>query len=43
MARISRAGYPDHYAVDPDEKYFDKRATPEKTPWVMVDVAFVQR
>jgi len=43
VARISRAGYPDHYALDVESNYFDKRTTPEKNPWVMVDVVFVER
>jgi predicted RNA-binding protein with PUA-like domain len=43
VARIARAGYPDHYAVDPESRYHDRRCSPEKNPWVMVDVAFVER
>ncbi len=43
VARISREGYADHHAVDPDSSYFDARATPQKNPWVMVDLAFVER
>ena len=43
VARIVREGYADHYAVDPTAEYFDKRTTPEKNPWVMVDVAFEEK
>jgi predicted RNA-binding protein with PUA-like domain len=43
LGRIVRAGYPDHYAVEDGSKYRDRRASPEKNPWVMVDVAFVER
>jgi predicted RNA-binding protein with PUA-like domain len=43
LARVVRAGYPDHHAVDPESKVFDRRASPERNPWVMVDLAFVER
>ncbi len=43
LGRIVRAGYPDHYAVEMGHTYFDKRTTPEKNPWVMVDIAFDER
>ena len=43
IAGVVRAGYPDHCAVDPASRYFEKRFPPEKNPWVMVDVAFVER
>jgi predicted RNA-binding protein with PUA-like domain len=37
-ARIARAGYPDHTALDPDGKHFDPRSTPDQPVWYMVDV-----
>jgi predicted RNA-binding protein with PUA-like domain len=43
LARVCREGYPDPFALDPGSSYHDVRATPEKNPWVMVDVAFVER
>jgi predicted RNA-binding protein with PUA-like domain len=43
LGRIAREGYADHHALDDDSNYRDRRATPEKNPWVMVDVAFVER
>lgn len=43
LARVARAAYPDHYAFDPEHRYFDARSTPEKPVWDMVDVAFVEK
>lgn len=40
LATIAAAAYPDPSALDPRSKYHDPKATPEKNPWVMVDVAF---
>ena len=40
LARISRAGYPDHLAWKKGHKYFDAASTPDKPVWVMVDIAF---
>lgn len=43
VVEIVREGYPDPYAHDPESPYFREGVTPEKNPWVMVDVAFVRR
>jgi len=43
VMKISRAGYPDHFAFDAEHKYFDARSTPDKPLWYMVDVAFVAK
>lgn len=43
LARVVRAGYPDHTAQDPESKYYDPRATPEDPRWYMVDIEFVER
>jgi predicted RNA-binding protein with PUA-like domain len=40
LASIVAAGYPDPSALNPESKYFDPKATPDKNPWVMVDVKF---
>lgn len=40
LATIVTAGYPDPTALNPTSKYFDSKATPDKNPWVMVDVKF---
>ena len=42
LARIARAGYPDHFAWKKDHKYFDPASTKEKPVWYMVDIAFVE-
>jgi predicted RNA-binding protein with PUA-like domain len=38
LARIVRAAYPDHTALDPRDPYHDPRATAGNNPWSMVDV-----
>jgi predicted RNA-binding protein with PUA-like domain len=43
VGRISRAAYPDTTAQDPDDEYFDPKASPEDPRWYMVDVAFVEK
>lgn len=41
LAKVVRAGYPDHTALDPREKHFDPKSTDEKPIWYMVDVQYV--
>ncbi len=43
VGRVVRESYPDHFAWNPESKYFDKRSTPEKPLWFMVDVGFITR
>jgi predicted RNA-binding protein with PUA-like domain len=43
LAKIARAGYPDHFAWKKGHKYFDAASSPDKPVWYMVDVAFVER
>jgi predicted RNA-binding protein with PUA-like domain len=43
LARIARAGYPDHFAWKKGHKYFDAGTRKESPTWFMVDVAFVER
>lgn len=40
---ITRAGYPDPTQFDPNDQYFDPKATHEKPIWYTVDVAFKSR
>ena len=42
-AVISREGYPDDSAWDPEGEYFDPKSTPEHPVWMMVDVQFESR
>jgi predicted RNA-binding protein with PUA-like domain len=43
VAEISRAGYPDHTALDPDDEYYDPKATRDEPRWYMVDIRFVEK
>lgn len=43
LGRVVRESYPDHFAWNPESKYFDERSTPGKPLWFMVDVEFVAR
>lgn len=43
VMRICRAAYPDATQADPNSKYFEPRATPERPVWDRVDVELVER
>ena len=43
IMKIVRAGYPDHTAFDPDEKYFDAKSDPDNPRWYMVDVKHMRK
>lgn len=43
LARIVRAGYPDHTAWTPGHHYFDPASRPAAPLWFMVDLGFVER
>jgi predicted RNA-binding protein with PUA-like domain len=38
LMQITRAGYVDHTAFDPDAKYYDPKSDPANPRWYMVDV-----
>jgi predicted RNA-binding protein with PUA-like domain len=40
---VSRAGYPDHTAWDPESEHFDPKASPDNPIWYMVDVTLKKR
>ena len=40
IARVVKAGYPDHTAWDPGSKHYDPRCSPQNPIWCMVDVQF---
>jgi predicted RNA-binding protein with PUA-like domain len=42
LAKIVRAGYPDHLAWKKGHKYFDAASTEAKPLWYMVDIGFVK-
>lgn len=43
IVKVVRAAYPDHYAWDAGNKYFDPRSSPENPRWFMVDIEFLKR
>lgn len=43
LARVARTAYPDPTARDPQNEYFDARATDEDPRWFMVDLEFEER
>ncbi len=43
LARIVRAGYPDHSAWTKGHHYYDPGARPSDPVWFMVDIGFVER
>ena len=40
IMKIVRAGYPDHTAFDPKQKYYDPKSDPDNPRWYMVDIRF---
>lgn len=42
IMEVTKEGYPDHTAFDPDEKYYDPKSDPDKPRWYMVDVTHVR-
>ncbi len=43
IARVCKEAYPDHFAFDPEERYYDPKSDPAKPRWYMVDVEFVEK
>ncbi len=43
VARVCRAGYPDHTALDRKSDHFDAKATKDSPIWMMVDIEFVEK
>lgn len=43
IVEVTREGYPDHTAFDPDSKYHDPQSDPDQPRWMMVDVRFVKK
>ena len=38
IASVVREGYDDFHGLEPDDKHYDPKATPEKPIWSMVDI-----
>jgi len=43
IGSIQRTAYPDPTALDPDNPYFDAKASETRNPWSAVDAGFVER
>ena len=43
IAKVVRAAYPDPSQFDQNSVYFDQKSSPDKAPWVAVDLAFVEK
>ena len=43
ICEVVRESYPDHTQFDPESKYFDPKARPDKPRWFMPDVRFVRK
>jgi len=42
ICKVVKTAHPDETALDPVGEYYDRRSTPEKPIWMMVDVGFVK-
>ena len=42
-AEVVKTAYPDHTALDPKDKHYDPKSTPENPIWEMVDIRFVRQ
>src|SRR5262245_14882091 len=43
IAEVVKKAYPDHTALDPNDKHYDPKATPSNPIWEMVDIKFVRK
>lgn len=43
VVTVSKKAYPDHYAWDRNNKYYDPKSTRENPRWWMVDIRFVKK
>jgi predicted RNA-binding protein with PUA-like domain len=42
IMEVTREGYPDYTAFDPEQHYYDPKSDPDNPRWYMVDVKFVR-
>jgi predicted RNA-binding protein with PUA-like domain len=42
LAKITKGAYPDHFAFDKKNPYYDPKSDPENPRWLMVDVEFIE-
>lgn len=43
IARVCKAAYADHTALDPNSDHYDPKSTAEHPIWMMVDLEFVEK
>jgi predicted RNA-binding protein with PUA-like domain len=43
IARVTREGYPDHTAFEPENRHFDPGSDPDNPRWYMVDVRYERK
>jgi len=43
IARVTREGYPDHTAFEPENRHFDPGGDPDNPRWYMVDVRYERK
>ena len=43
ICEISKEGYPDHTAFDPEDKHFDPKSNESAPTWIMVNVKFIEK
>ncbi len=43
VAEVVKEAYPDHFAFDPENPYYDAKSDKANPRWVMVDVKFVRK
>ncbi|WP_116474795.1 EVE domain-containing protein [Zobellella maritima] len=43
IGRVTRAGFADPFAFDPDSRYFDPKSSPDKPIWYAAELTFVRR
>lgn len=43
ICEVTKEGYPDFSAFDPESKYFDPKSKPENPAWIMVDIKLTKK
>lgn len=43
ICEVSKEGYPDFTAFDPEDKHYDPKSKEDKPTWIMVDVKFKEK
>jgi predicted RNA-binding protein with PUA-like domain len=43
IAEVVKTAYPDYTALDPNDHHYDRKATPAKPIWEMVDIRLVRK